>query len=115
MSHEVHSVATTTHGRVLVRRSRSQPPRGVLVGFHGCSETAALQLPRLEQSARDGPWTLVSMQALHRFYRGRTQEVGASWMTREDRDAAIADSLAYIAAALRLVADDAGAGAVYAG
>ena len=115
MAHEVHSVATTTHGRVLVRRAASGPVHGVLVGFHGYSETAAIQMPRLEQIVGVEPWTLVSVQALHRFYRGRTEEVGASWMTREDREAAIADNLAYVAEALRLVADDASRGVVCAG
>ena len=115
MTHELHAVPTTTHGRVLIRRARSRPARGVLVGFHGYSETAAIQMARLEAVCRDDPWTLVSVQALHRFYRGRSQEVGASWMTREDRETAIADNLAYVAAALDLVADDAAAGVVHAG
>ena len=115
MSHEVHSVATPTHGRVLVRRPGSRPARGVIAGFHGYSETAAIQMPRLEAVCRDDPWTLVSVQALHRFYRGRLQEVGASWMTREDREAAIADNLAYVAAAIDLAGDAASAGVIYAG
>ena len=42
------------------------------------------------------PWTLLSVQALHRFYRGRSDEVVASWMTRQDRDAAIADNVQYV-------------------
>src|SRR5436190_18768177 len=112
---EVHSVPVTTHGRVLVRRARSQPARGVLAGFHGYSETAAIQLTRLEGIPGADAWTLVSVQALHRFYRGRTQEVGASWMTREDRDAAIADNLAYVTAALRVVPDDTDARVIYVG
>jgi predicted esterase len=115
MAHEVHSVATTTHGRVLVRRAGSRPARGVIAGFHGYSESAAIQMARLEALSPGRAWTLVSVQGLHRFYRGRAQEVGASWMTREDREAAIADNLAYVAAALRLVADDAAHGVVYAG
>jgi predicted esterase len=87
----------------------------VLAGFHGYSETAAIQMPRLEAIDRAEAWTLLSVQGLHRFYRGRTQEVGASWMTREDRETAIADNLAYVAAALRQVPDDAAHGVVYAG
>jgi predicted esterase len=114
MTHEVHSVAATTHGRVLVRRARVRPVRGVLAGFHGYTETAAIQIARLEHTSHDGAWTLLSVQGLHRFYRGRTQEVGSSWMTKEDRETAIADNLAYVASAVRLVADDA-AGIVYAG
>jgi len=114
MTHEIHSIAATTHGRVLVRRARGGAPRGVLVGFHGYSESAAIQLARLEQIPGSESWTLISVQGLHRFYRGRAQEVGASWMTREDREAAIADNLAYVAAALRTIAP-AGSRVVYAG
>jgi len=112
---ELHHIDTTTHGRVLVRRARTGPARGVLAGFHGYTETAAIQLARLEQIPGAGAWTLLSVQALHRFYRGRTREVGASWMTHEDREIAIADNVAYVEAAVRLVADDAAAGVVYAG
>ena len=57
-------------------------------------------MDRLEAIPGSSAWTLVSIQALHRFYRGRTDDVVASWMTREDRDEAIADNLAYISAAL---------------
>src|SRR5262249_2253174 len=78
---ELHSIAATTHGRVLVRPARGATSRGVLAGFHGYSETAAIQLARLEAIPGAAAWTLVSVQALHRFYRGRAQEVGASWMT----------------------------------
>lgn len=75
----------------------------MLAGFHGYMENAAIQMARLEEMPGADAWTLVSVQGLHRFYRGRTEEIGASWMTAEDRDAAIADNLAYVAAALRLV------------
>jgi predicted esterase len=115
MTADVHAVPTTTHGRVLVRRARPRPARGVLAGFHGYSETAAIQLPRLEAIPGSDAWTLVSVQALHRFYRGRTQDVGASWMTHEDRETMIADNVAYVTAALELVPDDAGKGIIYAG
>ena len=92
-STELLLVETTVHGRVLVRPGTSAH---LLVGFHGYAESAGDQLPRLESipSARD--WTLASIQGLNRFYRGRTQDVVAGWMTREDRDAAIADNIAYV-------------------
>lgn len=56
-------------------------------------------------------WTLVSVQGLHRFYARGQGKVVASWMTREDREQAIADNLAYVNrvvdVALRGVGDDA--------
>jgi predicted esterase len=97
---ETHAVPTLTHGRMLVRPAHAAASRGLLVGFHGYMENAAIQLERLVGIPGASAWTLVALQGLHRFYRGRTEDVVASWMTREDRDIAIADNLAYVAAAL---------------
>jgi predicted esterase len=108
-------IATTTHGRVLVRDARAGATRGVLVGFHGYMEHAAIQMQRLQDIPGAARWTLVSVQALHRFYRGRSEEVVASWMTRQDREAAIADNLEYVDAALDGVPHDASTRIVYAG
>ena len=115
MEAELHVVPALTHGRVLIRAARAAASRGVLVGFHGYMENAAIQMTRLETIPGAERWTLVAVQALNRFYRGRTQEVVASWMTREDRDAAIADNLAYVGAALDLVPRDEATRIVYAG
>ena len=41
-------------------------------------------------------WTLVSVQALHRFYSRGNERVVASWMTRQDRELAITDNIAYV-------------------
>jgi len=87
----------------------------VLVGFHGYMENAAIQMKRLEEIPGSAAWTLVAVQALHRVYRGRTDDVGACWMTREDREDAIADNLAYVAAALDLAPHDETMRIVYAG
>ena len=88
------SIETPTHGRVLVRETPN--PTAVLVGFHGYMENAAVQMARLEAVPGSERWTLVSVQGLHRFYRGRTEEVIASWMTRQDRELMIADNIAYV-------------------
>ena len=55
----------------------------------------------LERIRGGRPWLLVSVQALHRFYT-RSQEVVGSWMTREDRELAIADNVTYVS---RVVAE----------
>jgi len=112
---DVRLIATTTHGRVLVREARAAAARGVLVGFHGYMENAAIQMERLAAIPGASTWTLVSIQALHRFYRGRSEEVVASWMTREDREAAIADNLEYVDAALESVPHDEATRIVHAG
>lgn len=103
---EIHLVPTLTHGRVLVRAAHAAASRGLLVGFHGYMENAAIQMARMTDIPGAAMWTLVSVQGLHRFYRGRSEEVVASWMTREDRDSAIADNNAYVAAALEAVPHD---------
>jgi predicted esterase len=112
--YDIHLVPTLTHGRVLVRKAR-EVPRGVLVGFHGYMEDAETQMSRLEAIPAASNWTLVSIQGLHRVYRGRTTEVVASWMTRQDRDAAIADNIEYVNAALDRVPLDASTKVVFGG
>jgi predicted esterase len=111
----VHAVPTLTHGRVLVRDARAAVRKGILVGFHGYVENASIQMDRLVAIPGSEAWTLVSIQGLHRFYRGKTDEVVASWMTREDRDDAIADNLSYVSAALEQVPHDLSTRLVYAG
>jgi predicted esterase len=59
-------------------------------------ETAVIQMERLSAVPGADRWTLVSVQGLNRFYRGRTQDVVAGWMTRQDREAAIHDNIAYV-------------------
>jgi dienelactone hydrolase len=108
---EIYSVAATVHGRVLVRRAAR--PRGIIAGFHGYLENAAIQMARLESIPGSQDWTLVSVQALSRVYRGRSQDVVASWMTKQDRESAIADNIAYAASAARVTGDP--ARIVYAG
>lgn len=98
-------VPARVDGRVLVRPSRGAPA-GLVVGFHGYAESAAIHLERLLALDRAGRWTVASVQALNRFYRGRTETTVAGWMTREDRDAAIANNVAYVDAVIdRVMAD----------
>ena len=89
------AVCTPTHGRYLVRPPRGFP-RGLLVGFHGYAETAEHIMQELVQIPGSEEWLLCSMQALHLFYRGRTNEVVASWMTRTLREEAIENNLRYV-------------------
>jgi predicted esterase len=98
---EVRLVGTRVHGRVLVKASPATPA-GVLLGFHGYLESADTQLARLERMPGAEAWTLVSVQALNRMYRGRSRETVAGWMTRQDREEAIEDNIEYVN---RVVAD----------
>jgi predicted esterase len=75
----------------------------MLVGFHGYGEGADIQLERMRRIPGADRWLLVSIQGLHRFYQRRANEVVASWMTRQDREHAIADNLAYASAVIDAV------------
>jgi len=78
-------------------------------------ESAAIQMERLV-SMRPAPgWTLMSVQGLHRTYRGRSRDVVASWMTSEDREVMVANNVAYVDRAIESVQADARHHLVYAG
>jgi len=100
----VESIAVTTHGRYLVRPPADGPARVAVVGFHGYGQRAEHLLDELEALPGSAAWLLVSVQGLHRFYERGTQQVVAHWMTREDRELAIADNIAYVEAVLAAVA-----------
>jgi predicted esterase len=70
------------------------------VGFHGYGQNARAFLEVLRGIPGSERWLIASVQALHPFYHPRTNEVIASWMTREDREHAIADNVAYVDAVL---------------
>ena len=91
----VHHVETPASGRILVQGPAAGPPACVLAGFHGYAEGAAAQMERLRTIGTDR-WLLVSIQALNRFYRGRSEETVASWMTSQDRELAIATNVIYV-------------------
>lgn len=97
------SILAATHGRYLVLPPAASGPAPLLVGFHGYAEGAEAQLDRLRAIPGADRWLIVSIQGLNRFYQRRTNEVIAGWMTRQDRELAIADNLAYVASVLEAV------------
>ena len=97
------TIAARTHGRYLVVPPAPLGPAPLLVGFHGYAEGAEAQLERLQAIPGADRWRLVSIQGLHRFYQRRTNEVVAGWMTRQDRELAIADNLAYVAGVIEAI------------
>jgi predicted esterase len=98
------NVAVTTHGRVLVDDAPGAAPVRLLAGCHGYGQNAEEMMEMLRAIAAGPEWTRVSIQGLHRFYRGRSRTTVAGWMTREDRELAIADNVAYLDAALAAAA-----------
>ena len=92
----VHHVETPASGRILVQAPAAGSPVGVLAGFHGYAEGADAQMERLRSIDGTDEWLLVSIQALNRFYRGRSEETVASWMTSQDRELALATNIIYV-------------------
>jgi predicted esterase len=97
---EEHWVETTTHGRFLVEEPRELPLKGWIVTFHGYGEGAEDALEELRRLPGSGSYQLCAVEGLHRFYRQRTGEVVASWMTKQGRELAMADNVAYVGKAL---------------
>jgi len=94
-------VPATVHGRVLIESDEHAADRsGVLVGFHGYAQTAGDMMAELARIPGASAWTRIAVQALHPFYIRGDQQVVASWMTRDDRELAIADNVAYVDAVL---------------
>lgn len=111
----VHTIAAQMHGRYLVH-SPTDEAVGTLCGFHGYKENADIHLDALRRIAGERHWRLVSVQALNRFY-GKGGDVVANWMTKQDREQAITDNVAYVAAVLAEIVEESGAARplVYAG
>jgi predicted esterase len=114
---EARTIAAGTHGRYLVAVRGLDNSVPVLLGFHGYGELAEQQMERLASIPGADALRLLSIQGLHRFYSGRSGQVVASWMTRQDRELAIADNLAYVEAVLSEVCGKPGheRGVVFAG
>lgn len=99
-STRLESVEATVQGRYWVREAAGPGVAPVLVGFHGYGEDAEALLREINLIPGVTDWKLIAIQALHPFYKSRTGEVVASWMTRLDRDEAIQNNIEYIARVL---------------
>ncbi len=113
---EVRLAEAVAHGRYLVSGpAGAEEPRGLLVGFHGYGENAERHLEALLALPGLEGWTLAAVQALHPFYAGRSGEVVASWMTRLDREHAIADNVRYVGGVVKELRRKSDGPLVYAG
>lgn len=93
------NVATTVHGRYLYEDRGAER---LLAGFHGYAEVAEANFAELARIPGVERWSVLSIQALHPFYT-RSGDVVANWMTRQDRELAIADNLAYVRKVLETI------------
>lgn len=101
--YETRMIATLVHGRYLVARGNGGSGRPLLVGFHGYAENAERHLDKLRRIPGASGWVVCAIGGLHRFYHPKTQEVIASWMTRQDREQAIDDNVRYVASVIAQV------------
>ncbi|HVT57282.1 MAG TPA: phospholipase [Thermoanaerobaculia bacterium] len=92
----ITTLPATIHGRYLLEAPAEPAGCPLLVGFHGYGENAERHLAELRRIPGASHWALCAIQALHPFYN-REGEVIASWMTRLDREQAIADNVGFVA------------------
>jgi len=92
---DIRLIETPTHGRVLVARTAAAPAAGWLVTFHGYAQSADDALAEIAKIPGAGNWDVAAVQALNRFYSRGDEKVIANWMTRQDRELAIADNITY--------------------
>ena len=91
----VHELRVDRTARVLVRGD-TRSARETWILLHGYAQLASELLDACGPLAADGR-LLVAPEALSRFYRrGSSGPIGASWMTREAREAEIRDNLGYL-------------------
>ena len=76
------------------------PVRHLWIVLHGYSQLAASFIDQFDVLSRDGSM-IVAPEGLSRFYiKGYFGKVGATWMTREDREHDILDNMKYLDAML---------------
>jgi predicted esterase len=89
---------------VSVREQPSLVP--LLIGFHGYGQSAEACLAELGRIPGSRAFVLVAVEALHRFYSSKSRDVVGSWMTKLDREQAIADNVSYVASVLHALGAD---------
>lgn len=91
-----HHIVVGRTARYFTLGSLSSATREVWIVLHGYAQLAEHFL-RAFRPIDDGSRLIVAPEALSRFYRDGTHgHVGASWMTKVDRDREIADYVAYL-------------------
>lgn len=97
-----HHLQVTRTARYWVQGGDGAEPAEVWIVLHGYQQLARRFLRRFEALAAASR-RIVAPEGLSRFYKdqapgrhGPTSAVGASWMTREDREAEIADYVRYL-------------------
>jgi len=70
-------------------------PNKVLYVLHGYGQLVRYFIRKFASVPDD--WLIVAPEGMHRFYlKGSSGRVGASWMTKEDRENDISDNISYL-------------------
>ena len=85
---QIKQTQTTVHGRYIIQNLKIKVPCPLLIGFHGYGETAEKQMKMMQKIPGINSWLCCSIQALHLFYNSKG-DIGASWMTSQDRESRI--------------------------
>lgn len=111
------TIPATTVGAYLISAPDDPGPAPLLVGFHGYGQNAAACLDELRRIPDSSGFRVVAIEALHRFYDLRHRDVIGSWMTKVDREQAIADNVEYVTSVVSALDRELGSdrGLVYAG
>ena len=74
----------------------TEKPKAILFAIHGYRQLAPFFIKQFQILANQGV-LVIAPEGLHRFYvEGYSGRVGASWMTKEDRESDIEDYVAYL-------------------
>ena len=103
---DIHAIETPTHGRVIVVPAIGAPTSAWIVAFHGYGQNADDVLTQVTEIPGARTWNIAAVQALHRFYTRAEERIVASWMTRQDREIAIADNIEYVNRAVAAAAGE---------
>jgi predicted esterase len=90
------TVRTSIHGRVVVENAVDTAASRLIVAFHGYAQNAEDILAEVRRIPGAPAWRIASVQALHRFYARGSEKTVGSWLTRQDRELGVSDSVEYV-------------------
>lgn len=96
MNYEAHKIKVTKTGRFFKLGDISNQTKQIWFVCHGYGQLANYFLKKFEPIA-NSETVIISIEALNRFYpKGFSGNVGATWMTKEEREDEIADYVNYL-------------------
>ncbi len=91
-----HSIRTTKTGRFYTLGELTDSTREIVFVFHGYAQLAKDFIQDFEEIQSDSR-LIIAPEGLNKFYvKGFYGKIGASWMTKEDRDNEINDYLTFL-------------------